>query len=80
MSNIGDLLILISNCKGKTVSFFFKNPRSWCCLNCFVNNFQIIFKVVFSSKETCQWFISSGREAVSSVIESASKVQVILIL
>lgn len=30
-------------------------------------------KVVFSSKETCQWFISSGREAVSSVIESASK-------
>ena len=31
--------------------------------------------MVFSSSETRQWFIDSGRQAVSAVIESAGKVK-----
>ena len=34
--------------------------------------------MVFSSSETRQWFIDSGRQAVSAVIESAGKVHEIL--
>lgn len=30
-------------------------------------------KVVFSSKEICQWFIDNGRQAISFVIESSGK-------
>ena len=34
--------------------------------------------MVFSLSETRQWFIDSGRQAVSAVIESAGKVHEIL--
>ena len=36
------------------------------------------FKVVFSSKEICQWFIDNGRQAISFVIESTGKVIIII--
>lgn len=35
--------------------------------------------MVFSSSETRQWFIDSGRQAVSAVIESAGRVSEIIL-
>lgn len=49
----------------------------FCMSMCFIvfPLFFFFLKMAFSSSEIRQWFIESGRQAVSTVIERAGKVQ-----